>query len=58
MNRCKLTALVMTFAAGTLSAGCATYGDFKLASLDGQDVSLDEQQQQGKAVLLAFWAVG
>ncbi|MCH7526250.1 MAG: redoxin domain-containing protein [Planctomycetes bacterium] len=56
MNRCKLTALVMTFAAGTLSAGCATYGDFELASLDGQTVSLGDQQ--GKAVLLAFWAVG
>lgn len=37
-------------------SGCATYDDFTLDTLDGRKVTLSEQR--GKAVLLAFWAVG
>lgn len=45
--------LALAATAAMFSAGCATYGDFTLTSLDGQSVSLAEQK--GKVVLLTFW---
>lgn len=42
-------------AAGTmLSAGCATRGDFTLSTINGEQMSL--RQQDGKVVLLTFFA--
>ena len=49
---------LLALSAGTVWAltGCAPRGDFTLQDLDGRKVSLSGQE--GKAVLLSFWAVG
>ena len=49
--------LVLTVAAAAaVNAGCATYGDFTLSTLDGQEASLSAHK--GKALLVTFFAVG
>ena len=56
MNVRTLAALVVSAAVASALAGCAPRGDFTLANLQGQRVSLSDQQ--GKVVLLSFWAAG
>ncbi len=53
MNVLRPRVAVVAIGMAAMLSGCATYSDFTLSTLDGQEISLSDQK--GKVVLVTFW---